>query len=181
MSKGRFYKTDNGFEDYFKLSLGFAEEINIPCSWPGYSGYNFKEYKGSEGKVKISDFTNSLCFELLRTFGIEYNKETNTLEEVIYTWDVNLIPGDKFFGIIIHYLDGTENNWVDTFPNIEMSLDILNSYRFDLEGYKGIYRSYPLYLPYTEENIELYKKFLEFNISRRFQNNSNKMKMKIKI
>ena len=180
MKKGRFYKTDNGFKNYFKLSLENSKEINIPCSWPGYSGCNFEGCECERsGRVEISDFTNSLCFELLRTFGFEYNKETNTLEEVIYTWDVNLIPGDKFFGIIIHHLEGTENNWIDTFPNIEMSLDILNSYRFDLEGYKGIHRSYPLYLLYTEENIEIYKNFLEFNISKRFQNSNNRMKMKI--
>ena len=60
-----------------------------------------------------------------------------------------------------------------------MSLDILRYYRSDLYAYQGFYSCYVLYLPYTEENIELYEKYLEYQINRRIPNDGIIRKIKI--
>lgn len=178
----RFYRTNDGYDNYYFKLQHKEGYIFIPCDYPGYRGLNFKRYIDignyySECK-EISDFINSICFELLKTFGFEYDIENQTLDKVIYTWDINLIPGEKFFGVEIHHLIGCEETWAGTFSGIDMGLDILDRYDFTL-GYIGLKKTYPLYLPYTEENIELYKKFIEFKINESLPSSRNPKKIKI--
>ena len=95
-------------------------------------------------------------------------------------WDTNLIPGERFIGVSIIEMKGTENNWLDFFGNIEMSVDILSSIESDL--YIGLSRSYHLYLPYTEDNLLIYQEYIKYRIDKRYNGNfSSKIPRKIKI
>lgn len=172
-----FYKTRLGERDYF-VSSTRNERIYIPCDKPQYSDLydyykirNEDDYYGCQIPPKgqeVSEYCNNLLLKLLEGYGIEYDIDENSLKRVVYTWDHNLIPGEKFIGIELIELDGTEEDIIDLFPKIIMNLDILDCFRFDFSGYIGLRGRYRLYLPYTEENIEIYKEYLRVKISKRF-------------
>lgn len=190
--KGRFYKVKNAVNNkYFKLLLeGAFNRIYIPSynsdSSTPTDNIPHEYFCDEEAKpTEITNFCNNICFEILRAHGLEYNKDTNLIEKVVYLWDVNLIPGERFIGIKIVTMTGNENKWSDFFGNIVMNLDILSSFDSDL-GYRGVNSStngaYYLYLPYTEDNLLIYQQYTEYMIDKR--NNglySSKLQRKIKI
>lgn len=193
MEKGRFYRVKNGLNDkYFRLLYeGMWESLYIPSN---RSDANTPtniiphEYYSSNEEAKpteITDFCNNICFEILRAHGLEYNKDTDKIENVVYLWDANLVPGERFIGVNIITMTGNENKWSDFFGNIKMSVDILSSFDSEL-GYRGVNSSengtYYLYLPYTEDNLLIYQQYTEYTIDKR--NNglySSKIPRKIKI
>lgn len=187
MEKGRFTKVRR-LNNYLELetSQNSYGHIFIPCEKPilseVYDYYCFRDeddnYERPTEEIKVTDFVNSLCFKILDSYGLEYDEENNRIEHVVYTWDSNLIPGERFIGIKLEKIDGTEESIQDLFPNITMDLDILDSFRFDSSGYKGFHGNYRLYLPYSEEGLKIYQEYLEYKISKRFSNN---LKRKIKI
>ena len=180
-----FYKTKIGERDYFILSAK-NDRLYIPCDKPEssniYDYYNVRdeddEYQIPTEGQDITNYSSNLLLELLKGYGIEYDPDRNFIKRVVYTWDQNLIPGEKFIGIKLMKLDGTEENIVDLFPKITMHLDVLDCFRFDWNGYIGLKENYRLYLPYTEDNIEVYKDYLRVHIDKRF---SAGLERKIKI
>lgn len=186
----RFKKISRNKQSYcnFEIECGSRRiyiSVNNPIlrDWTDYFDnqyiceYNDYENWSELSVEDVSDFVNNLCFEIINSFGFEYNEEEDALENVVYTWDSNLIPGERFIGLRIGKLEGTEESIYDLFPNLTMNIDVLDSFRFDLGGYIGLSGGYRLYLPYTEENLNIYKNYLEYNISSRFP---AKLKRKIK-
>ena len=171
MEKGRFYKiSSNTLDDYYFVLNGVGKRLYLRNRWPAEnSPKDWINNINYDSACEITDFCNDICFEILKSRGIEYRKESDTIENVIYLWDTNLIPGEKFIGVSILNLFGTEKSWYDLLPNIEMGLDILKEFRFDLDGYIGLRRSYRLYLPYDETSLELYKTYIEVEIEKRFE------------
>ena len=186
MGKGRFKKVQR-YNSYFELTAS-NRRILMPTGQPILNDvYNYYSYLDEDDsyyncceEVEVTDYINHLCFKILESFGIEYDKDKDILNPVIYTWDPNLIPGEKFFGIKIHKLEGTETSLRDLFSNITINLDILNCFRFDWSGYMGLKDNYRLYLPYNEEGIEVYKDYLEYSIDKRFPSSYN-LEKKLKI
>ena len=145
-----FYKAKLGERDYFILSTeNNSHRLYIPCDKPEYSDfydyYNvrdeddeyYRDQIPTEGQ-EITEYCDNLLLELLGSYGVEYDPDKNFMKRVVYTWDQNLIPGEKFIGIKLMKLDGTEEDIVDLFPKITMNLDILDCFRFDWNGYRGI-------------------------------------------
>lgn len=171
----RFIKVKKSLNYYFQLKLdlpisSYHSNIFVPCDFPihhkEYEYYTTREeytYQ-SWGEYEITDYCNYLCFKIIESFGFEFNEDNSKLENVVYSWDQNLIPGERFIGIKLTKLDGTETCIEDLFPNLIMELDVLSYYRVDLNGYTGLKDSYRLYLPYTEDGLEIYRKYLEYEI-----------------
>lgn len=181
MEKGRFYKiSSNTLDDYYFVLNGREERLYLHGRRPAENLPKDWIVKNYDSVCEITDFCNDICFEILKSRGIEYRKESDTIENVIYLWDANLIPGEKFIGLSIMKMLGTEESWYDFLPNIEMGLDILDKFRFDLDGYIGLRRSYRLYLPYDETNLELYKTYIEAEIKERWQGKKD-LERKIRI
>lgn len=189
MKKGKFTRVKrlNTYLELLDSSSNYYNHIFIPCKQPilsnVYDYYRLIEeddvHEQPIEEITVTDFVNSLCFKILDSYGIVYNESKNILERVVYTWDQNLIPGEKFIGIKINKLIGTEESIQDLFPNILMKLDILDCFRFDLNGYIGLTgNNYRLYLPYTEDSLDLYKEYLESMIYKQFSSN---LERKIKI
>lgn len=180
-----FYKTKIGERDYFILSAK-NDRLYIPCDKPEsgdlYDYYNVQncddEYQIPTEGQEITKYCDYLLLELLKGYGIEYDPDRNFIKRVVYTWDQNLIPGEKFIGIKLMKLDGTEESMVDLFSKITMNLDILDCFRFDWSGYMGLKGNYRLYLSYTEDNIGVYRDYLRIHIDKRF---SSGLERKIKI
>lgn len=185
-----FYRAKLGGRNYFILSTeNNSHRLYIPCDKPEYSDfydyYNvrdeddecYRDQIPTEGQ-EITKYCNNLLLELLGSYGVEYDPDKKFMKQVVYTWDQNLIPGEKFIGLKLMKLDGTEEDMVDLFPKITMNLDVLDCFRFDFGGYRGLNGNYRLYLPYTEDNIEIYKDYLRMHIDKRFQ---PELERKIKI
>ena len=172
-----FYKAKLGKGNYFIISTeNNRHRLYIPCDKPEYSDlYDYYNVRDEDGECQIptkgqeiSEYCDNLLLELLRSYGVEYDPDKKFMKQVVYTWDQNLIPGEKFIGLKLMKLDGTEEDIVDLFPKITMNLDVLDCFRFDFGGYRGLNGNYRLYLPYTEDNIEIYKDYLKMHIDKRF-------------
>jgi hypothetical protein len=172
-----FYRAKLGGRNYFILSTeNNSHRLYIPCDKPEYSDlydyYNIRdeddEYQIPTEGQEITEYCNNLLLKLLGSYGVEYDPDKNFMKRVVYTWDQNLIPGEKFIGLKLMGLEGTEENIVDLFPKITMNLDVLDCFRFDWNGYRGLKGNYRLYLPYTEDNIEIYRDYLRMHIDKRF-------------